>query len=82
MTEKAIFLQKSHSFPSFVTYSHYHMVKERSGHAITPTVLVNEAYLKLVKGKRLKAADRHHFLAISSRCMRQILVDYSRERNA
>ena len=69
-------------YPELKRLAAYHMVKERNGHTITPTVLVNEAYLKLVKGKRLKAADRHHFLAISSRCMRQILVDYSRERNA
>lgn len=69
-------------YPELKRLASYHMFKERSGHTITPTVLVNEAYIKLVKGNRLKAVDRHHFLAISSRCMRQILVDYSRERNA
>ena len=69
-------------YPELKRLAAYHMMKERNGHTITPTVLVNETYLKLVKGNRLKAADRHHFLAISSRCMRQILVDYSRERNA
>jgi RNA polymerase sigma factor (TIGR02999 family) len=69
-------------YPELKRLAARHMFKERSGHTITPTVLVNEAYLKLVKGNRLKAVDRHHFLAISSRCMRQILVDYSRERNA
>ena len=69
-------------YPELKRLAARHMFKERIGHTITPTVLVNETYLKLLKGKSLKVADRHHFLAISSRCMRQILVDYSRERNA
>ena len=69
-------------YPELKRLAARHMFKERIGHTITPTVLVNETYLKLLKGNSLKVADRHHFLAISSRCMRQILVDYSRERNA
>ncbi|HIO92037.1 MAG TPA: sigma-70 family RNA polymerase sigma factor [Leucothrix mucor] len=69
-------------YPELKRLAARHMFKERIGHTITPTVLVNETYLKLLKGNRLKVVDKHHFLAISSRCMRQILVDYSRERNA
>ncbi len=69
-------------YPELKRLAARHMFKERIGHTITPTVLVNETYLKLLKGSKLKVADKHHFLAISSRCMRQILVDYSRERNA
>jgi RNA polymerase sigma factor (TIGR02999 family) len=69
-------------YPELKRLAAHYMFKERSGHTITPTVLVNETYLKLVQGKRLNAVDKHHFLAISSRCMRQILVDYARERNA
>ena len=69
-------------YPELKRLAARHMFKERIGHTITPTVLVNETYLKLLKGSKLKVTDKHHFLAISSRCMRQILVDYSRERNA
>jgi len=69
-------------YPELKRLAARHMFKERIGHTITPTVLVNETYLKLLHGNNLKVADRHHFLAISSRCMRQILVDYARERNA
>lgn len=69
-------------YPELKRIASRHMYKERQGHTITPTVLVNEAYIKLLNGNHLKVADRQHFLAISSRCMRQILVDYSRERNA
>jgi RNA polymerase sigma factor (TIGR02999 family) len=69
-------------YPELKRLAARYMMKERTGHTITPTVLVNETYLKLLKGKHLNVVDRQHFLAVSSRCMRQILVDYSRERNA
>ncbi len=55
---------------------------ERPGHTLAATALVHEAYLRLQANAKAKAhfVDRHHFLAIASRAMRCILVDYARGR--
>ena len=53
---------------------------ERAAHTLQATALVNEAYLKLIADTERAFADRAHFLAIASRVMRQILVDYARAR--
>jgi RNA polymerase sigma factor (TIGR02999 family) len=53
----------------------------RPGETLRPTALVNEAFLKLA-GHSIDPADRHHFLALAARAMRQVLVDYARERGA
>jgi RNA polymerase sigma factor (TIGR02999 family) len=50
----------------------------RPGQTLTTTSLVHEAFLKLVQ-KAVSPADRAHFLALASRAMRQILVDYARK---
>src|SRR4051812_14654701 len=59
-----------------------HMRKEQVGHALQPTALVHEAYLRLVKIGDLEWKDRVHFFAVSSRIMRRILVDTARARIA
>ncbi len=53
---------------------------ERSDHTLQPTALVHEAYLKLFDGASREFADKVHFLAVASRVMRQVLVDYARAR--
>lgn len=53
--------------------------RERPGHTLQPTGLIHEAYLRLV-GASTDWRDRGHFYAISSRLMRQILVDHARSR--
>jgi RNA polymerase sigma factor (TIGR02999 family) len=53
---------------------------ERASHTLQPTALVNEAYLKLIGGGQCEFEDRAHFLAVASRVMRQVLVDYARAR--
>ncbi|HJT90084.1 MAG TPA: ECF-type sigma factor [Bryobacteraceae bacterium] len=55
---------------------------ERPSHTLQPTALVHEAYLKLMGEAPLRFADRSHFLAVTSRVMRQVLVDYARARAA
>jgi len=57
-----------------------HLSKERVGHTLQATALVNEAYLRLFQGASPEFADRVHFLALASRVMRRILVDYARGR--
>lgn len=59
-----------------------HLGRERSGHTLTPTALVNEAWLRLVDQSRVAAVDRTHFMAVVSRTMRHILVDHARRRLA
>lgn len=53
---------------------------ERPSHTLQTTALVHEAYLKLIGDKQRGFADRVHFLAVASRVMRQVLVDYARAR--
>lgn len=57
-----------------------HLRSERPDHTLQTTALVHEAYLKLCGDPRQQFADRVHFLAIASRVMRQVLVDYARAR--
>jgi RNA polymerase sigma factor (TIGR02999 family) len=56
------------------------MGRERVGHTLQPTALVNEAYLRLIDASQVQWKDRAHFFAISARLMRQILVDFARSR--
>lgn len=59
-----------------------HMRRERRGHTMQATELVNEAYLKLIAQEALSFKNRSHFFAISALAMRQILVDYAKQRSA
>jgi RNA polymerase sigma factor (TIGR02999 family) len=56
------------------------MAGENVGHSLQATALVNEAYVRLVDGKMVAWQDRAHFLAVSARVMRHILVDHARRR--
>src|SRR5215831_3987585 len=57
-----------------------HMGHEGVGHSLQATALVNEAYLRLVDAQQVPWQDRAHFLAVSARIMRHILVDHARAR--
>jgi len=54
------------------------MRKEREGHTLQTTALVNEAYLKLVDQSRASWKNRAQFLGVASGLMRRILVDHAR----
>ena len=56
--------------------------EERGGHTLGTTGLVHEAYLRLVDVERVEWRDRAHFLAMASRTMRRVLIDYANQRNA
>ena len=62
--------------------AHYQLQSERPDHSLQSTALVHEAYLRLVGGQQVEMQNRAHFIAIASRAMRQILVDYARSRKA
>ena len=55
--------------------------RERSGHSLQATALVNEAYLRLTDYNRMQWQDRAHFFAVSAKVMRRILVDHARRHN-
>ena len=57
-----------------------HLRGERPGHTLQTTALVHEVYLKLAGDRECGFNDRAHFLAVASRVMRQVLVDYARAR--
>jgi RNA polymerase sigma factor (TIGR02999 family) len=57
-----------------------YMARERLGHTLQPTALVNEVYLRLVEVERVRWQNRAHFLAVAARLMRRILVDFARSR--
>ncbi|MEZ4702039.1 MAG: ECF-type sigma factor [Rhodothermales bacterium] len=56
--------------------------RERGDHTLQPTDLLHEAYMRLVHQDKATARNRAHFFGICGRCMRQILVDHARARNA
>lgn len=59
-----------------------HLRRERPNHTLQTTALVNEAYLKLFNTPDRQFSGRVHFLAVASRVMRQVLVDYAKSRGA
>jgi RNA polymerase sigma factor (TIGR02999 family) len=58
-----------------------YMRRERSGHSLQATALVNEAYMRLADCTRMQWQDRAHFFAVSAQIMRRILVDHARRHN-
>jgi RNA polymerase sigma-70 factor (ECF subfamily) len=57
------------------------MARERGGHTLQTTALINEVYLRLVDLDGVGWQDRTHFFAICARLMRRILIDYARSRS-
>jgi RNA polymerase sigma factor (TIGR02999 family) len=57
-----------------------YMAHERRGHTLQTTALVNELFLRLTGARRVDWQDRAHFLGISARLMRRVLVDHARSR--
>jgi RNA polymerase sigma factor (TIGR02999 family) len=59
-----------------------HLYREREGHTLQPTALVNELYLKLVGQRSVAWNDRAHFYAVAAQVMRRILVDHARRKKS
>jgi RNA polymerase sigma factor (TIGR02999 family) len=57
-----------------------YMGREREGHTLQTTALVNEAYVRLIDWKTAKWENRAHFFGVSAQLMRRILVDFARKR--
>jgi RNA polymerase sigma factor (TIGR02999 family) len=56
------------------------MARERPGHILQPTALVNEAYMRLVNWKEAQWQNRAHFFGTAAQIMRRVLVDMARTR--
>lgn len=57
-----------------------YMHRERAGHTLQATALINEAYLRVIDINRIEWRDRTHFFALCAQVMRRILVDHARSR--
>lgn len=62
--------------------AHQRLRSERSGHTLSTTGLVHEAYLKLAGQTRAEWRDQGHFLAVAAQAMRRVLVDHARRHAA
>jgi len=62
--------------------AHHHLQSERADHTLQSTALVNEAFIQSMGSQPAQLQNRAHFVAIASRLMRQILVQYARRRQA
>jgi len=59
-----------------------YMLRERAGHTLQATALVNEVYLRLTGGETVPWQNRAHFLGIAAHAMREVLLDYARRHIA
>jgi RNA polymerase sigma-70 factor (ECF subfamily) len=69
-------------YPELRRLAHRHMRAQPPGISVQTTMLVNEAYLRLMDASHLSCHDRAHFLALCAQLMRRILVDFARARGA
>jgi RNA polymerase sigma factor (TIGR02999 family) len=61
--------------------AHHYLRRERAGHTLQTTALVNEAYLRLIDQRCVQWQNRAHFFGVASQLMRRILVDHARARH-
>jgi RNA polymerase sigma factor (TIGR02999 family) len=66
--------------PELHRLAHHYMSRERTGHTLQTTALLNEAYLQLVDDSTRNWQNRTHFMATAAQLMRRIMVDHARER--
>lgn len=62
--------------------AHRYLRGEQTGHTLSTTALVHEAYIRLVDAEQLTWEDRNHFLAVAANTMRRVLIDSARARRA
>ena len=68
--------------PELHRLAHYYMSRERAGHTLQTTALLNEAYLQLTDETQPPWQNRTHFMAVAAQLMRRIMVDHARARHA
>lgn len=60
--------------------AHRYVQRERAGHTLQTTALINEAYLRLAGSQNVDWQNRSHFFAVTAQVMRHILIDHARRR--
>ena len=60
--------------------AHHYMSRERDGHTLQTTALINETFLRLIDQRRVRWQNRAHFFGISAQIMRRILLNYARDQ--
>jgi RNA polymerase sigma factor (TIGR02999 family) len=78
--DRAADLQFVHLYDELKALAQAHIRREPEGHTLTPTALVNEAYLRIAAQRNLDGAERTRFLAVAAKTMRRVLVDHARGR--
>lgn len=68
--------------PELHRLAHHYMSRERPGHTLQTTAIINEAYLRLVDNTKPLFQSRTHFVAATAQLMRRIMVDHARERHS
>src|SRR5207244_2912961 len=68
--------------PELHRLAHHYMSRERAGHTLQTTAILNEAYLRLIDNTKPLWQNRTHFVAAAAQLMRRIMVDHARERNS
>jgi RNA polymerase sigma-70 factor (ECF subfamily) len=69
-------------YPELKRLAESHMRRERQDHTLQPTALVNEFFLQMAQRQGFYCQNRAHFVAIASRAMRRLLIDYARAHQA
>ena len=68
--------------PELQRLAHHYMSRERPGHTLQTTALIDDAYLQLAEKERPDWQNRAHFFAAAAQLMRRIMVDHARQRQA
>ncbi len=68
--------------PELQRLAHRYMSRERPGHTLQTTALLNDAYLELSDKTHPQWQNRSHFFAVAAQLMRRIMVDHARQRQA
>src|SRR5678816_1021138 len=68
--------------PELQRLAHHYMSRERPGHTLQTTALLDDAYLQLTDKTHPQWQNRAHFFAVAAQLMRRILVDHARKRQA
>jgi RNA polymerase sigma factor (TIGR02999 family) len=68
--------------PELQRLAHHYMSRERPGHTLQTTALLDDAYLRLAEKSPVQWENRAHFFAVAAQIMRRIMVDHARQRDA
>lgn len=80
--QEALSSLASLAYPELRAIASGYLRRERAGHTLQATSLVNELYLRLAQVKHVHLADRRHFYTFAAQMMRVILIDYARQYRA